>query len=347
MLADRRDVVVGVDTHKDSHAFALVDAGSGELLLELVLPAGRAGYRSALAEVRRRARGGRVWAVEGAGSYGAGLARFLAERGERVVEVERRRRQRDQRGKSDALDASRAARAALSGERLAAPRAGGRREALRVLIAAREGTIAVRRAALNQLQAVLVSAPEPLREQLRGLTRARLLARCQRLRVSDRHQPELRASALTLRTLARRIEHATKEADELEREISALVRALCPTLLEQPGVGPISAAQLLLAWSHPGRLRNERAFARLAGAAPIPASSGKTTRYRLDRGGDRKLNRALHTIVISRRKHDPQTIAYIQRRQHEGKNTREAIRCLKRYLARSLFRLLENHAIPA
>jgi transposase len=310
MLADRCDVVIGVDTHKDTHAFALVDACTGELVLELELPATRAGYRSARAQARRCAGGARVWALEGSGSYGAGLARFLARQGERVLEVERPPRRRERgRGKSDRLDALRAARLALAGEPLASPRTGGRREALRIVLTAREGAIAVRRAALNQLQALLVSAPEPLRERLRSLPRGRLLDRCARLRTTAAQEPELRASVLALRTLARRVEQATREADELEREIIALVRELSPALLVQPGIGPISAAQLLISWSHQGRLRSESAFARLAGAAPIPASSGKTIRHRLDRGGDRRLNRALHTIVVSRRKHHPETIA--------------------------------------
>jgi len=140
---------------------------------------------------------------------------------------------------------------------------------------------------------------------------------------------------------------ASAEAAALEREIERLVTRLAPQLLAQPGNGPVSAAALLLAWSHPGRLRSEAAFARLAGAAPIPASSGKVVRFRLDRGGDRRLNRALHTIVLSRRKHHAETIAYIERRQREGKSSREAIRCLKRFLARSLFRLLEGMPMSA
>jgi transposase len=256
------------------------------------------------------------------------------------VEVERPRRERRSQAKSDSLDAIAAARAALT-RPVAAPRAGGEREALRVLTTAREGAIAVRRAGLNQLRALLVTTPEPLRADLRSLTRARLLGRCARLRPQPNEPAELRASKLTLRSLARRVQAATKEARDLEREIDRLVRALAPPLLAEPGVGPISAARILLAWSHRGRLASEAAFARLAGSAPIPASSGQTIRYRLDRGGDRQLNRALHTIVLARRKHDHDTIAYIARRTSEGKTLRETTRCLKRYLARHLFRTLE------
>jgi len=152
---------------------------------------------------------------------------------------------------------------------------------------------------------------------------------------------ERQAVALALRSLALRVRQLRSEAKTLEAELSRRTRALAPELLDQPGIGPISAAAILIAWSHPGRLRSEAAFARLAGTAPIPASSGQTVRYRLDRGGDRKLNRALHTIILTRKRIDPQTQAYISRRVSEGKSEREATRCLKRYLARSLYRQLE------
>ena len=145
-----------------------------------------------------------------------------------------------------------------------------------------------------------------------------------------------------MRAVARRVVQLTSEERDLAREIETLTRKLAPQLLTQPGIGPLAAAQVLLSWSHPGRIRNEAAFARLAGCAPIPASSGQTVRYRLDRGGDRRLNRALHMILVTRRRSHPATIAYINRRLQEGKNSREATRCLKRYLARNLYRLLEN-----
>ncbi len=153
---------------------------------------------------------------------------------------------------------------------------------------------------------------------------------------------ELRGSLLALRSIARRVLQLTTEERELAREIETLTRRLAPQLLDQPGVGPHAAAQLVLSWSHRGRITSEAAFARLAGAAPIPASSGQTIRYRLDRSGDRQLNRALHMILVTRKRSHPATIAYIARRVEEGKTRREANRCLKRYLARSLFRLLEH-----
>ncbi len=341
MLAYPPDLVIGVDTHADWHALALVAGGSGGLLAQASLPADRHGYRQALRLARARGRE-RLWAIEGTGSYGAGLARFLACQGERVVEVERPRRRPGARGKSDALDALRAARSTLAGEPLAQVRRGGEREALRVLLATREGAVAVRRAGLNELRALVVTAPERLRARLRGHGRQTLVRTCLQLRPQRHSAPELYASTLALRSCARRVAAASKEAAALERELRALVQALAPQLLAQRGVGPVGAAQLLVAWSHRGRLRSEAAFARLAGVAPIPASSGKLVRHRLDRGGDRKLNRALHTIALTRRRCDTTTIAYIARRRAEGKSEREAIRCLKRYLARSLFRLLEQ-----
>jgi len=249
-------------------------------------------------------------------------------------------------GKDDKLDAIRAARAAL-GHELASPRAGQRREALRLLLVARRSAVDVRREALVQLRSVIVTSPDCLRDELRRLPVQRLLERCRRLRRSATARPDELAVRLVLRTLARRIEAVTIEAAELEREILAHVRLLAPQLLDEPGVGPIVAAQLIVAWSHQGRVRSEAAFARLAGVAPIPASSGQTTRHRLSRGGDRQLNRALHTVVLHRRQHDAATKDYIARRIAEGKTRRDATRLLKRYLARRLYRLLQQEPLMA
>jgi transposase len=252
------------------------------------------------------------------------------------------RSERRLRGKDDALDAARAARAALAGDPLALPRTGERREALRLLLVARRSAVDTRREGLTQLRAVIVTAAEPLRRELRRLPEGRLLDRCGRFRRSGSAGADELATRVVLRSLARRVRAASVEANELEREILANGRALAPGLLEEPGVGPIVAAQLLVAWSHRGRLRSEACFARLAGCAPIPASSGQTIRYRLDRSGDRQLNRALHMILITRRRWHQPTIDYIARRRAHGKSTREANRCLKRYLARNLYRLLEH-----
>jgi transposase len=341
MLADELDYVVGVDPHRDTHALAIVHAATGAAVVPAQVAASERGYAQALGLAEREAPGRRAWAIEGTGSYGAGLARFLAGRGEWVLEVGRTRRERRSHSKTDALDALRAARSVLGTARLASPRAAGEREALRALMVARAGALAAKKAGLCQLRALIVTCPEPLRSELRAPTRARLLRRLALVR-PDRHKDaELRGTLIALRALARRVQALTAEERELKREIQALVARLAPTLLHEPGVGPVAAAQVLLSWSHHGRFRSDAAFARLAGAAPIPACSGLTRRHRLDPGGDRQLNRALHTIVVSRRRHDPATIAYVERRRAEGKSVREAIRCLKRYLARSLFRQLE------
>ncbi len=302
MLADEVDFVVGVDPHRDSHALAVVEVVSGAVVFETTVVANSDGYAHALALVEEHAAGRRVLAIEGTGSFGAGLTRFLTRRGERVLEVGRLRRERRSGGKTDALDAVRAARSVLAQRRPATPRAGGERQALQALVAAREGAVNAKRAGLCQLRDLLIA----------------------------------------LRSIARRVLQLTAEERELAREIETITRKLAPQLLDQPGVGPLAAAQLVLSWSHPGRIGAEAAFARLAGAAPIPASSGQTVRYRLDRSGDRKLNRALHMILVTRKRSHPATIAYIDRRIQEGKSRREATRCLKRYLARSLYRLLEH-----
>lgn len=343
MLADELDYVVGVDTHLDEHVLVVVAAPAGAVVARRALQASARGYREALAFAEQHANGARAWAIEGAGHYGDGLARFLGGHGEPVLEISRQPRgERRLRGKDDSLDAIRTARAALASEMPALPRSGERREALRLLLIARRSAVDVRREALVQLRSVIVTAPDGLREELRGLPVQRLLERCRRLRRSSRASADEVATRLVLRSLACRIDAATAEAAELERELLGQVRALAPQLLDEPGVGPIVAAQVIVAWSHRGRLRSEAAFARLAGVAPVPASSGQTTRHRLSRGGDRQLNRALHTIVLHRRQHDPATKDYIARRVAEGKSPREATRLLKRYLARHLFRLLQN-----
>jgi len=342
MLADQLDYIVGVDPHRDSHALAIVHVVSGAVIFESIVDANNDGYAGALELAERHAPGRRAFAVEGTGSFGAGLTRFLTGRGEQVLEVGRLRRERRTGGKTDALDAVRAARSVLTQQRPATPRAGGERQALQALVAAREGAVNAKRAGLCQLRDLLITTPEPLRSELRPLPRARLLQRLAATRPHSRPDAELRGSLLALRSIARRVLALTAEERELARQIETITRKLAPQLLDQPGVGPHAAAQLVLSWSHKGQITTEAAFARLAGAAPIPASSGQTIRYRLDRSGDRKLNRALHMILVTRKRTHPPTIAYIERRLQEGKTRREANRCLKRYLARSLYRLLEH-----
>jgi transposase len=347
MLADQLDFVVGVDSHRDRHALAVVAVVTGVVVFEGDVSADSHGYAEALRLATGHAPGRRAFAIEGTASYGAGLSRFLLEHDEQVFEVGRPRRERRSGGKSDALDAIRAARSVLTQKRGAVPRSAGQREALRALMAAREGAAVAKQAGLNQLYALLVTAPEPLRADLRGLSRARLLSRLAATRPTARRDPEIRSTLLALRAIARRVQQLTTEERELAQEIDRLVRKLAPQLLDQPGVGTLLAAQILLDWSHRGRLPNEAAFARLAGVAPIPASSGQTIRYRLDRSGDRKLNRTLHLILLTRKRSHAPTIDYIERRLQEGKTRREATRCLKRYLARSLYRLLENPPMRA
>jgi transposase len=260
-----------------------------------------------------------------------------------VLDVGRSARtERRLRGKDDPLDAVRAARSALAAETLTLPRAGERQEALRVLLLARRSAVDVRRRALVQLRSVIVTAPESVRDELRHLPDGQLIRRCSRFRRSTSRTPDELAVVIVLRSLARRIEGATTEAAELEREILIHVRTLVPKLLDEPGVGPIVAAQVIVTSSHRNRIGSEAAFARLAGVAPLPASSGMTIRHRLSRGGDRQLNRALHTVILHRRQHDPDTRDYIARRVAEGKSARDATRILKRYLARHLYRVMQN-----
>jgi transposase len=342
MLADELDFVVGVDPHRDSHAIAVVEVRTGVVVVESSVAADSGGYAEALWVAEEHAPGRRAFAIEGAGSFGAGLTRFLAEHGEQVFEVGRLRRGRRLGGKTDALDAVRAARSVFEQKRPATPRSNGEREALRALMAARNGAVNAKRAGLCQLRDLLITTPEPLRSELRTLSRARLLRRLSASRPRRRSDPELQGALLALRAVARRVQQLTVEERELAQEIEKLISKLAPQLLSQPGVGPLLAAQIVLSWSHRGRLVSEAAFARLAGAAPIPASSGQTIRVRLDRGGDRQLNRALHQIVLTRRRMHRPTIDYIERRVQEGKSRREATRCLKRYLARNLYRLLEH-----
>ena len=342
MLTERVDHVIGVDTHRDSHSAAVCNP-SGGVTAEATVAADAFGHKRLLRFANEQAPGRRVWAIEGTGSFGAGLTSFLLEHAEWVAEVDRPARPARRNGaKSDALDAARAAREALSRKHLAQPRRRGEREAIRVLLATREGAVLARTKAIGQLKALIVNAPEQLRQHFRTRTTDEQLARCARLRTSPSQSSEHRATIIALRSAARRALALEAEAADLESELELLVRELAPALLAEPGIGAICAAQLLSTWSHRGRFRSEAAFASLAGAAPIPASSGQIVRHRLNRGGDRQLNRALHTIVLSRLAHHPETKHYAARRTAEGKTPREIKRCLKRHLARRLYRLLER-----
>lgn len=341
-LAEVVDVVIGVDTHKHTHTAAVVQASTGAAVDELSIATDPDGY-AALVAMADRHSGLRAWSIEGTGGYGAGLTRFLTERGEMVIELDRPNRPARRNGaKSDPLDAVRAGREALAREHLAQPRAAGDRTALSVMLAARRSAVEGATVAQRQLGALVTAAPETLRARFRGQSTRLMLTTASKLRVNATWDTEVASTARVLRTLARRSLALEAEARDHERAILAIVRSWRPDLLDQLGIGPIVAATVLCAWSHPGRCRNEAAFANLAGVAPIPASSGLTVRHRLNRCGDRQLNRALHVIALQRLRHDPTTRAYAERRRSQGLTDREIKRCLKRYIARQLYRQLEQ-----
>ncbi|MET8212957.1 IS110 family transposase [Streptomyces sp. NPDC005373] len=342
MLAEQVDGVIGVDTHRDTLAAAAVTP-IGAVLDSADAPANARGYQRLLDFARVHIPGRRCWALEGIGCYGAGLAAFLDSAGERVVEVCRPKRPAVRGGrKTDMLDAIRAAREALATEHLIHPRRRGEREALRVLLATRQSAVLATTAAINLLKSLIVSAPDVLRVELRGLKSKDQVAYCAKLRARPTQDVEHRMTVHALRSAALRVEALRAEAKELESEILTLVREVAPALLAQQGVGPITAAQVLVSWSHAGRFRSEAAFAAFAGVAPIQASSGLTNRHRINRSGDRQLNRALHTITLVRMRLDPTTRTYVARRISEGKTARDAQRCLKRAICRQLFKILER-----
>lgn len=277
MLADQVDHVIGVDTHRDHHSAAITTT-AGTVTAQHSAGADRHGYQELLRFAEGKAAGTRVWAIEGTGSYGAGLTAFLAEHGEWVVEIDRPKRPARRNGaKSDELDAVRAAHEALSREHLAAPRQRGWHEALRVLMATRQSTVTAQTKATGLLKSLIVSAPDALREQLRRLSTDKQLARCARLRISPAHSPEHRATVIALRMSARRALALQTEAEDLEAEISQLTIDTAPELLAEFGVGAITAAQVLLSYSHHDRFRGESAFASHSGTSPIPAANGTTS----------------------------------------------------------------------
>jgi len=337
------DVVIGVDTHVHTHSAAAVQAATGGVLAEITVEATAEGY-AALVEFAGEHATLRAWAIEGTGGHGAGLSRYLLDREEIVVELDRPKRATRRNGaKSDPLDAIRAAREALARTRLGTPRSGGDRQALSVLLAARRSAVNASTEAQQQVFSLVIAAPEPIRARFRGQKLPGMLATAASLRVRSSWDVETTTTVLALRSLARRVRALSIEAAEHEKAIRAIVRGWRPDLLEQFGVGPIVAATVLCAWSHPGRIHSEAAFAMLAGVAPIPANSGQVTnRYRLNRYGDRQLNRALHTITRSRIRYHEPTQVYLARRTSEGKTSREIKRCLSRYIARDLYRLLES-----
>jgi transposase len=339
-----RLVTGGVDTHAEMHVAAVAD-DVGRVLGTEAFPATGAGYRAALAWMRSFGELAKV-GVEGTGSYGCGLARYLAGQGVEVAEVVRPNRQaRRRRGKSDAADAVAAALAALNGEASGAPKAhDGAVESIRMLRVARRGAIKARTQAGNQLRDLIVTAPGQLRERLAPLPTARRVELAARLRPGDLTGPAEGAKA-AMATVARRHQELSAEIGRLDAALAELVTHAAPgQFLDKQGVATKSASTLLVTvGDNPGRLRTEASFAALCGASPVDASSGKQIRHRLNRGGDRQANSALWQIVMTRMSCDPRTKAYVARRTREGKTIKEIMRCLKRYVAREVYKALVTH----
>jgi transposase len=339
------EVAGGVDTHLDTHTAAVIDL-VGRVLGTQQFPATTEGYTALLAWMRGFGRLGRV-GVEGTGAYGAGLARLLRDERAEVIEVDRpNRKTRRIQGKSDPIDANQAAKTALAGDRTGIPKQrDGRVEALRNLRVARRSAVDQRADTQRQIKALIVTAPDELRAQLRGLLVKQLIVTCASLRPdqSDAATPAT-ATKIALRSLARRHQQLTAEITDLDEILEPLVAAISPTLLAANGVGVDIAGQLLVtAGENHNRLASEAGFAMLCGAAPIPASSGKTTRHRLNRGGDRQANAALYRVVLCRLRWDLRTRDYMQRRTKQGLSKKEIIRCLKRYIARELYQLITSN----
>jgi transposase len=343
MLAELVDAVVGVDTHRDTHQVEIA-LPNGALIAVTTISNDSSGYAELLAWIVDHAPGPRlVVSIEGTRSYGVGLARAAAAAGLIVLECEQpHRNTRRGKGKSDPIDAHLAVLTALrlNADRLPTPRADGDREALRILLGARQELTTTSTAQTNRLRALLLAGDDTDRQLARGpLTEARLasLARRRPPREASREQAVRHAE---IRRLALALREAARVLKDNRAQLQTIVNDLVPGLIERRGIGPVSAAQAIVSFSHPGRCRNDAAFAALGGASPLPASSGRTVRHRLNRGGDRALNRALHTIAATRMRSCPTTQAYMARRTAEGKNPKEIRRCLKRYIARQLYRTL-------
>ncbi|WP_204034442.1 IS110 family transposase [Sinosporangium siamense] len=350
-MPDFFEIAGGVDTHADTHTAAVIDL-VGRVLGTETFPADKAGYTALLGWMRSFGRLGPV-GVEGTGVYGAGLARLLHDQGIGMVEVDRPdRKSRRFQGKSDPIDAVAAARTALAGERVGVPKQrDGRIEALRNLRVARRSAVDQRADTQRQIKSLIVTAPDGLRRQLRGLPLKKLIGTCATLRRdhADAARPST-AAKIALRSLARRHQQLTIEIADLDELLEPLVTAINPALVAVHGVGTDTAGQLLVtAGQNHDRLTGEAAFAMLCGVAPIPASSGKTSRHRLNRGGDRQANAALYRIALVRLRWDIRTRAYMERRTKDGLSKKEIIRCLKRYIARELYHIItsKDHELAA
>lgn len=341
IVADNYEIVIGVDTHAAAHALCVVAAATGAVQDKASFPASPAGLDRARTWIAHRAgQQAALVVIEGIGSYGAGLSDRVLAAGFPVAEPSVMG-SADRRGvgKTDDLDAARIARSVLSVDidRLRRPRADGSRVAMRVLVVAREQMTCERTRAVNALTA-LVRTVELGVDARKSLAYSQITAIATwRARSEDATTATCRAEAVRL---AKRIRALDSELIDNRKSLDELVKTNAPELTAAVGVGAVVAATVLIAWSHAGRVRSEAAFASLVGTCPVPASSGNTVRYRLNRGGDRRLNRALTTIVIVRMRVDPQTRAYVERRRGEGRTTKEIMRSLKRYVTRQLFRTL-------
>jgi transposase len=340
MPQETAGVIVGVDTHADVHVAAALDP-LGRALGRLEICTAPAGYGRLL----RWARGfspTAIFGVEGTGSYGAGLARYLTAAGCTVIEINRPdRRDRRAQGKSDPLDAEAAARAVLGGKAQCIPKADHAQVGMiRSLRIARRSAVKMRTQTVNQMIALVVTAPDALRDRLRGLPGVDLVAVCAALRPGAVTTPTAAVKA-ALRCLAIRHQCLSGELEFLDAELSALTVEAAPALRSIQGIGPdVAGALLVAAGDNPQRMRSQAAFASLCGVSPVPASSGKTNRHRLNHGGDRVANNALWRIVMVRLTCDPRTKKYMARRTTEGLSRREIIRCLKRYVAREVYSAL-------
>ena len=347
MAKPRRKVIAGIDTHADTHHVAVISE-TGEHLADREFLAVGSGYRKIMEFITGF---GPVTAVgvEGTGSYGAELSRVLSREGLQVLEVMRPNRQgRRLRGKSDPLDAYQAAEAALSGSRVATPKSrDGAVESLRVLRAERTTAMRARVAVMTQIKSILVSAPEAIRAKYRDLARAALMSALEKSRPAGNPVEPAYATAIVLKRLAIRYRHLDDELALIDGELDAVITLHAPMLRDLHGVGTEVASQLLVTvGDNPERIGTEAKFASLVGVAPVPASSGNTIRHRLSRGGDRQANKAIHHVALVRMKSDTRTKNYVARRRHEGKNTKEIMRCLKRYIAREIYEQL-LHPQPA
>lgn len=340
-------LVAGIDTHKLTHHIAIVDH-LGRAVGDQEFTTTTTGYEQAIDFLRSHGNLHRV-GVEGTGSYGAGIARKLAQTGFTVVEIIRPNRQaRRLHGKSDPIDAHQAAIAALRDTDTVVPKSGdGPVESLRILIGERRPAVKAKAQAINQIHSLLTTAPDQVRNTYRALAGAKLLATLARSRpgTSGALDPESVARQ-TLKRLALRCLVLQDEIELIEQQLDQLARRINPTLRSLNGVGPVTAATLLVAaGDNPDRLQSKSSFAALTGAAPIPASSGQRTRHRLSRGGNRHANAALHRIVLLRKRHrEPRTVAYIARRRAEGLTDRDIVRCLKRHIANEIYSVLLNPA---